>query len=296
MLLAERHAAKTIPDHCSHNCDSSIRGRSRSRGDSHSDVPEAVELPRAAVIAPAKLPSRVTSSSRDLAPSRTFSRSGHNAVYEDELQHGLGILHVTDSHPDGTGKRAEVRRMLSNIAHQLGTAAPDRHDDHDFRSGKATGFPVVPGEESRNPDLVRIREQWGHTDADDDGVITPRGRRSRAGSFNGSVSGAAGVTRSLSATRRAQSPPHSGKALRAASSTLLALPASSPGGSHELTPSPIVATPPSPEASRPKPLTRVVTLHSGQHSPSIVVSSEAEANDPSDSEPASPLVSISDPP
>ena len=91
----------------------------------------------------------------------------------------------TDS--TSAGKRPEVARILSNIAEKLGTASPDRYNDYEFKHGKATGFPEIPGEENRNRLLLQIKEQWGQSDLDGDDAPTPRGR-SRANSFNGEVS------------------------------------------------------------------------------------------------------------
>ncbi|KXX74657.1 hypothetical protein MMYC01_209267 [Madurella mycetomatis] len=280
MLLAERLEAvelEMIPDNRGPSCTCPVHGCGSSRRDSHSDAAETIELPRSprrAATRETRTRRRTASSGNITAPSRSHSRSDDDAISQNGLHQGLGIFQPVDSRSSGAGKRPEVERILSNIAHKFGTAAPDRHDDHDFKHGKATGFPEIPGEVYRNQDLIRIKEQWGQSGPEDDESLTPRGRRSRANSFVGSVSGAAGISRPASSTPRAQSLHREGT-IRPASTTLLTLPTTSPRTSYET--GPFVATSPSPELDRPTSRTTVVTLHNGHDSPSIVVSSEPES-------------------
>lgn len=293
MLLAERLEAvelEMIPDSRGPHCTCPIHGCGSSRRGSHSDVTETVELPRSprrAATREARTRRRTTSSGNIPVPSRSHSRSSSDAISQNGLHQGLGILQLVDSRSSGAGKRPEVERILSNIAHKFGTAAPDRHDDNGFKHGEATGFPEIPGEEYRNHHLIRIKKQWGQSGPEDDESLTPRGRRSRANSFVGSVSGAAGVSRPASLASRAQSPHREGT-VRPASTTLLALPTTSPRTSYET--GPFVVTPPSPELDRPRSCTTVVTLHNGHDSPSIIVSSEPESTEALNGGPAaSPL-------
>lgn len=280
MLLAESvdaAEAGILPDKPGHHCACPTHGCGSSPRNSHSD---AEQNPQLAATGQARAHMRTASSPEILAPSRSNSHSDHDGIHPHDPHHGLGILHPVDSRSSGAGMRPEVGRILSNIAHKFGTADPDRHDDHEFRHGKATGFPEIPGEGNRNRDLIRIKEQWGQSGADDDDDLTPRGRRSRANSFTSSVRGAAGVARSVSMSPRAPSP-HPEVGVRPTGPALSVLPASHPRSSHET--NLIIPTPPSSEMDRPKSHSTVVTLHSGHDSPSIVVSSEPESSDPSDS-------------
>ena len=45
----------------------------------------------------------------------------------------------------------------------MSSAAHDRLDLSDFKTGKALDFPEIPGEEPRNSALPRIREQFNHS-------------------------------------------------------------------------------------------------------------------------------------
>jgi hypothetical protein len=89
-----------------------------------------------------------------------------------------------------TNKR-KVVKMFTAISNYLGSQL---FDDSGFKSGKATEFPVVPGEEHRNERLPQIREQY-NLSRDADGSVTPALRRSHsmAGSFNGSFASGFGV-------------------------------------------------------------------------------------------------------
>lgn len=54
------------------------------------------------------------------------------------------------------GNRRKVAETLSRIGNYLGSAAPDRFDDSDFKHGKAVDFPEIPGEEHRNDMLPKM--------------------------------------------------------------------------------------------------------------------------------------------
>ncbi|KAH8592070.1 hypothetical protein B0O99DRAFT_518608 [Bisporella sp. PMI_857] len=93
-----------------------------------------------------------------------------------------------------SGSRTAVAHALKVVGDYIGTAAPDRFDDSEFRRGRAMNFPEIPGEEARNADLNKIKRQY-NKERDVDGNVTPvlGGQRSRASSFNGSVVSGAGL-------------------------------------------------------------------------------------------------------
>ena len=96
------------------------------------------------------------------------------------------------------GKRRKVTRTLTAIGNYLGNPAHDWYDDSEFKHGPALNYPEIPGEEHRNPELARKREQWN---------VTPllREQRSRAGSFHSTAASGLDVEGSPS-TPRAASP------------------------------------------------------------------------------------------
>ncbi|ORY68468.1 uncharacterized protein BCR38DRAFT_455438 [Pseudomassariella vexata] len=114
---------------------------------------------------------RSFSNESELAP--TTSRSGQS--------HHIKRTWTADA---GRRKAAET---LTAIGDFLGTAAPGRFDDSEFKLGKANDFPEIPGEEQRNRALRQIRERYNQP-RDAEGHATPalRKRPSRAGSFTGS--------------------------------------------------------------------------------------------------------------
>ncbi|KAL2018105.1 hypothetical protein VTK56DRAFT_1291 [Thermocarpiscus australiensis] len=230
-----------------------------------------------------EIPSKTTPLGHSLTQSRTNPQLSDDAVTQPDMAPGLGIYavetHMTEPGSSKAGRRREVAEVLRKIALTLGTASPDRFDDYEFKHGKANAFPVVPGEENRNSKLNQIKEQWGHHDADEHDSLAPRGRRSRAGSFSGSMAGAAGISRSGSVAPREHSPqpPELGSAR---ASSLLALPSAASPDASRSTDAAFTSAPVSADLTKPKPLTSVVAIHSGgQNSPSIVISSENESGD-----------------
>lgn len=91
-----------------------------------------------------------------------------------------------NTRPDG--KRRQVANALTAIGNYFGSASYEQFDMSEFRRGRATEFPEIPGEQNRNRDLPQIREQYN-----------------RPGSFTGSVASGLGA-RDRSATPSARSP------------------------------------------------------------------------------------------
>lgn len=90
---------------------------------------------------------------------------------------------------DDKGNRRKVASRLTKINNFLTNAGADWSKDAEFKHGKALDFPEIPGEQQRNPELFRIREQY-NPQRDADGNVTPalNRQRSRAGSFSSNVS------------------------------------------------------------------------------------------------------------
>ncbi|KAF2433379.1 hypothetical protein EJ08DRAFT_583857 [Tothia fuscella] len=109
----------------------------------------------------------------------------------------------TTSTADATDAgRRKVAQTFKYIGKFLGTAPPTLFDDSEFRSGRASDFPELPGEQNRNSALPQIREQYNPT-RDAQGNRSPgiREPRSRATSFNGSVASGRVFERSPSISR-----------------------------------------------------------------------------------------------
>lgn len=277
MLLAKYlESAENGPwtTHQSANCPCQCHGHgSSSRVSSLSDHPETAEMPRPLQPArtsdtnPHVLPED-TSPSHVLTPIRTDTYPDVEAQYL-----GLGI------HPVDTGSSTirensgRVAERLAKIVTALGTASSDRFDDHNFRMGKATGFPEIPGEGQRNSNLSVIKQQWGEISPNDDDGQTLRGRRSRANSFHS-------VSRANSIGPRAHSPQPPTRSPTVPVPSFLGLPTrASPESALE----PVFPARHSAELDKTKSQSTVVTLHQSPNSPAIVLSSEHEPGEPSTS-------------
>jgi hypothetical protein len=190
---------------------------------------------------------------------------------EDALR-GLGI-HSADSNTNtsSVGNRSGVTNALMKFATSLGTTSSDRFDDHAFRQGKVTGFPEIPGELNRNSRLPQIKQQWGEPNTDIEDGLIPRGRRSRANSFNGSISRANSIG---PRARSPQPPPRS--PTTGPGTSIFGLPTTH---SPESSCVPVFPSRPSVEGEKPKSQGTVFTLHEGPNSPAIVLSSDDEASD-----------------
>ncbi|KAK4034176.1 hypothetical protein C8A01DRAFT_49373 [Parachaetomium inaequale] len=256
-------------------CNCTCHGHGSSGPGSLSDNTETAQVPRPA-------PARTTDA--DLHIYRQDTASTHmlspirTETYPDseDTARGLGI-HTIDSNSSTGGNRHEVTKALLNFAATFGTASSgNRFDDHAFRTGKVTGFPEIPGEFNRNVLLPQIKQQWGEPSADIEDGLTPRGRRSRANSFNGSLS------RSNSIGPRARSPqppppaPPRSPTAAGPSTSMLGLPTTH---SPESTSESIFPSRPSAELDKTKSQSTVITLHQGPNSPAIVLSSEDEPSE-----------------
>lgn len=103
------------------------------------------------------------------------------------------------------GSRRKVAKMLMKMGDALGAAKQEWRDDSDFKRGKASNFPEVPGELYRNGELPKIRKSY-NPPRDPDGNATPLPRsRSRASSFVGNVASVQGIE-GVTHIRRATSP------------------------------------------------------------------------------------------
>ncbi|KAK3303649.1 uncharacterized protein B0T15DRAFT_486999 [Chaetomium strumarium] len=225
---------------------------------------------------PGSLSDRVETAESTRSPQRTttLDTMPDTQSHGEDHGHGLGITRIDSGGSSSTGNQ---QKGWMRIATALGTASPGRYDDRDFREGKATGFPEIPGEVTRNPNLNKIKEQWGQPSLDGDDAHTIRGRRSRANSFN-SVSRPS----SIGPRPRSPQPPITPQP---PSASFLGLPTTtSPETSTETT----FPSRPSTELEKTKSSGTVVTLHEGPNSPAIVLSSEEEPSEPSDPGAATP--------
>lgn len=74
-------------------------------------------------------------------------------------------------HPNGTGIVRIIARSFMKFGDGFGNIARKIFDDSEFRRGQAIGYPVVPGEEHRNPGLSDTRS-----------IYSPSLRRDSSGS------------------------------------------------------------------------------------------------------------------
>ncbi|KAH6843281.1 hypothetical protein B0I37DRAFT_384118 [Chaetomium sp. MPI-CAGE-AT-0009] len=268
----------SMHDDLSH-CHCTCHGNGSIRPHSISDSSETAEHSRPPPVMMTETDVRPdgheTAAADMLSPTRS-------EIYPDseEAMRGLGI-HTVDTNSSSAGNGSGVTKALMKLA-SLGTASSDRYDDTGFRQGKVTGFPEIPGELNRNSRLNQIKEQWGQPNTDIEDGLIPRGRRSRANSFNGSIS------RASSVGPRAHSPrPPPRSPTTDAGTSILGLPTTH---SPESTSEPIFPSRPSAEGEKPRSQGTVVTLHEGPNSPAIVLSSDDEPGDAPE-----PTAMISDP-
>jgi hypothetical protein len=92
--------------------------------------------------------------------------------------------------------RRKVARALLAVARNLTTVPYDAPDLEMFKYGKASDYPEIPGEQTRNVRLMESREQYNRRRNSHEHLASVmRERGSRAGSFVGSTaSGAGSVT------------------------------------------------------------------------------------------------------
>lgn len=122
-----------------------------------------------------------TRSPMSLHPRSSPDGNTRNVVTTDD-EHEPVSTSISD-----VGHRRRVARKLTVIGDRLGNAAHDHFDVSGFKQGPATGFPEIPGEKLRNPELGNIERSWTPTPSDS--YIKPGLRRHNSrGSFV-SVSG-----------------------------------------------------------------------------------------------------------
>jgi len=279
------------------------------------------EAPAADVRAPS--PNRTPAAEMQEVPGRrrlprasTYSPGGASAVTDSspsdtddvEAPNGRQPKRSWTSTTD-VGKRRQVRHALAKLGGVFVGTAHGAFDISDFRQGRATEFPTIPGEEHRNPDLNRVLRTYnGQRDNHDEegGDITPslNRQRSRANSFRSVASGADG-----------EAGPSTPKARRALSRSPSPLRSRDtfPRERVSLSDVPAPGSPPSPGSATPRAPTRRVTLTvpssshhghvrnnssassprptiimTGERSPSIVVSPDPETYSPVDDAPSDP--------
>jgi hypothetical protein len=253
------------------HCHCTCHGHGSIRPHSISDTSEPAEPSRPPPVVMTETDIRAfrreTEPAYMLSPTRTETYPDSEDAFR-----GLGI-HPVDSNTNtsSVGNRSGVTNALMKFATSLGTTSSDRFDDHAFRQGKVTGFPEIPGELNRNSRLNHIKRQWGESNTDIEDGLVPRGRRSRANSFNGSISRANSIG---PRTHSPQPPPRS--PTTGPGTSILGLPTTH---SPESTSEPIFPSRPSAEGEQPKSQGTVVTLHEGPNSPAIVLSSDDEPGD-----------------
>ncbi|KAL9108847.1 MAG: hypothetical protein Q9227_006378 [Pyrenula ochraceoflavens] len=135
-----------------------------------------------------------------------------------ETRHEIAPTATRSPQQDNTvdlGSRRKVAKGITKVANFFGTAAYDQFDDSEFKHGKASDFPEIPGEENRNRDLHQIRETYNrqHTERS----VSPM-PRSRSGSFNGSVRSVSRDPSPVPSIRMPQSRQHSSSLPKRASS------------------------------------------------------------------------------
>jgi hypothetical protein len=148
------------------------------------------------------------SSHSDAAPGatdkrRSFSNNGggtSSEIVPTTSQPGLGQADA--------GNRRKVAKALRTIGKYLGTPGHDLIDDSWCE--KALDYPVIPGEEGRNPDLPQLKVQYKQS-RDANGNVTPRERPSRAGSITNSVVSGLDIEGSSTTPRAALPPPPSSR-------------------------------------------------------------------------------------
>ena len=89
--------------------------------------------------------------------------------------------------PDA-GYRRRVATVLLKVNKLFETPASSSFDDSQFTHGPAVEFPELPGEENRNPNFIRIRNQYNQNrEAENASDSFLSRRHSRASSYAGSV-------------------------------------------------------------------------------------------------------------
>lgn len=124
---------------------------------------------------------------RSTLPPSTYSTHAHGTKeratsFSSERGRSPPRSPTGDEKPQkqNTGGRLKIAGGLEWLSEKFGTAEKGLFDDSDFRSGKASYYPSVPGEQFRNPDLHETEERYQTTR---DLEETERRSRSRAPSI-----------------------------------------------------------------------------------------------------------------
>jgi hypothetical protein len=97
---------------------------------------------------------------------------------------------IHDSHPRSTtvdAGRRTMAKFFTKTGNYLGTAAHDKFDISHFKEGPAVGFPEIPGERGRNPNMSKVERDWSER------VSRDPNRMTRVGSSANSFISANGV-------------------------------------------------------------------------------------------------------
>ncbi|KAK0727744.1 hypothetical protein B0T26DRAFT_143893 [Lasiosphaeria miniovina] len=189
---------------------------------------------------------------------------------------------------DHNNSRRRVAKALTQFTNWLGVAA--HVDDSEFKRGRATDYPEIPGERHRNPELSRIRDTYNPArDADGNATPVPWEGRSRANSYMTAGSTTPRAT-SPSPSARLRSvtlpdQPTTSGLLRTPSSpswSILPLVDARHGNILEVPPPSHHSPSWSNAHSHPLTTTSIVSVPSGPSSPAIVVSSDTDAISRSD--------------
>ncbi|KAM7198719.1 hypothetical protein V8F20_006034 [Naviculisporaceae sp. PSN 640] len=145
---------------------------------------------------------------RSTLPPSIYSARAHDineraTSFSSERGRSRGPSPTSNEKPQqqNTGGRLKIAGGLEWLSEKFGTAEKGLFDDSDFRTGEASYYPSVPGEQFRNPDLHETEERYQATR---DLEETERRSRSRAPSFVGSV--ASGIDDDGASRSRAVSP------------------------------------------------------------------------------------------
>ncbi|KAL9619207.1 MAG: hypothetical protein Q9160_006142 [Pyrenula sp. 1 TL-2023] len=249
----------------------------------HTDMPEMQEISTAATISHSHSHPHITS---------THSATEKHHTSLNMLLPGRAQTLPRHRQPEGetrdVGNRKRVASRLTKINHFFTNAGDDRANDAEFKQGKALDFPEIPGEQQRNPELYRIREQYNQP-RDEEGNVTTglRRQRSRAASFTSNISVRTGLNSaapsrkgSLESQRLSTDEPQT-PAAASAEGTLAALP---PRRSTLEVPQPPARAHHRPPRSQTIP--QIDTTIAGSHNvpPAIVVSPD-ETDAPTSSTP-----------
>ena len=217
--------------------------------------------------------------SSEIRPSMTH-RSSPGPTYQPRRSGTIRTTGTTD-----LGNRRKVAKTLTAIGTYLGTAAPDRFDDSEFKRGKALDYPELPGEELRNENLPQIRRDYNKSREEDDENVLHM-HHSRTGSYAGSIASRRSAEVGSSRAASPHSPPLQNDR------TSFDVPNQTGGMRRTRRDTLEVPSPSHLNPSRNNTLFPSITIPYGQGSPAIMVSPDPDtpspAHTPGLSPPASP--------